>query len=177
MCDTSQDHHLLHVDELRNVPLFSYFLGEVSIESHMGTGREKSFGLVAAVEERELFGPLTWMNCWSNVFAGNTWIVYINMINIALINQIRVIYCCFSHLASTGKLWRISEYNVYLLTNVYRKFWVFSGSLNLIMVLWSTTNTQRALSAPIWFFTGCEWFRFSPDSCWGGKSYSVVQWW
>lgn len=41
MCDTSQHHHLLHVDELRNVPLSSYFLGEVSIESHMSrsTGR------------------------------------------------------------------------------------------------------------------------------------------
>lgn len=115
MCDTLQHHHLLHVDELRNVPLFSYFLGEVSIESHMGNGRQKSFGLVAAVEERELFGPLTWMNCWSNVFAGNTWIVYINMINIALINQIRVIYCCFSHSAPTGKLWRISQYKVHFL--------------------------------------------------------------
>lgn len=63
----------------------------------------------------ELFGLLTWMNCWSNVEAGNSWIVYINMINIALINHLSVIYCCFSHLALTRKLWRISP---------WRKLWV-----------------------------------------------------
>lgn len=50
---------------------------------------------VGGVEGWELFGPLTWMNCWSNVEAGNSWIVYINVINIALINHISVIYCCF----------------------------------------------------------------------------------
>lgn len=41
MCDTSQHHHLLRVDELRNAPLSSYFFEEVFIESHIGTSREK----------------------------------------------------------------------------------------------------------------------------------------
>lgn len=63
----------------------------------------------------ELLGPLTWMNCWRNVEAGNSWIVYINMINIALINHISVIYCGFSHLAPNGKLWRISQWSVHFL--------------------------------------------------------------
>lgn len=48
-----------------------------------------------AVQGGELFGLLTWMNCWGNVEAGNGWIVYINMINIALINHLSVIYRCF----------------------------------------------------------------------------------
>lgn len=38
--------------------------------------------------------------------------------------------------------------------SVYRKFWVFSGSLNWIMVLWSIAVIQRTINVPIWFFTG-----------------------
>lgn len=59
--------------------------------------RADSPALGLAVRGGELFGLLTWMNCWGNVDAGNGWIVYINMINIALINHLSVIYCRFFH--------------------------------------------------------------------------------
>lgn len=72
------------------------------------------------------------------------------MINIALINHLSVIYCRFSHLALTRKLWRISEWSFFLSSQ--RRFWVFSRSFSGILVLHSSHIIR--VSAPRWFFTG-----------------------
>lgn len=176
MFDTSQHHNLLHLDELRNVPLSSYFLRDISIESRMGTGRQKWFSLdVGSVEGRKLFGPLTWMNSWGNAEAGNSWVVYINMINIALINHINVIYCCFSHMAPTRDLWSISQRKVHFLPLFIQTVLGLSGSFNSIMVLQSTAITQRTINVPIWSLTSSWLILFSKNSCWGGTFCSMVQ--
>lgn len=105
--------------EMSRSPLISLEKSQLKV-TWAQAGRSRSVG-VAAVDERKLFRPLTWMNCWSNAEACNRWIVYINMINIALINQISVIYCCFSHLALTRKLWRTSAWSVqFLFVSSYR---------------------------------------------------------
>lgn len=145
MCDTWPHHRLLHADELRNAPSPFFISSEKSLLKVIWA-RADSPALGLAVRGGELFGLLTWMNCWSNVEAGNGWIVYINMINIALINHLSVIYCRFSHLALTGKLWRISQWSCFLSSQ--RKFWVSSG----ITVLRSTNI--MSVNVPRWFFTG-----------------------
>lgn len=94
------------------LPLLLFPWRSLYWKSHGCRQREGVWFGVGGVEGRELFGPLTWMNCWSNVAAGNSWIVYINVINIALINHISVIYCCFLHLAPTKKLLRISQWSI-----------------------------------------------------------------
>ena len=99
MCDTWPHHRLLHADELRNAPSPFFISSEKSLLKVIWA-RADSPALGLAVRGGELFNLLTWMNCWGNVEAGNGWIVYINMINIALINHLSVIYCCFSTLGS-----------------------------------------------------------------------------
>lgn len=94
----------------------------------------------------ELFGLLTWMNCWSNVEAGNSWIVYINMINIALINHLSVIYCCFSHLALTRKLWRISPWSPQKVLGPSAGWWSYRAP-----TLWVLMFPYGSLLVPVWF--------------------------
>lgn len=68
------------------------------------------------------------------------------MINIALINHISVIYCGFLTLGSERET--LENITVECTLPLHGKFGVFSGYLNKIMVLWSTTIIQRTINAP-----------------------------
>lgn len=162
MCDTWPHHRLLHADELRNAPSPFFISLEKSLLKVIWA-RADSPALGLAVRGGELFGLLTWMNCWGNVEAGNGWIVYINMINIALINHLSVIYCRFSHLALTRKLWRISQWSF---LSSQRRFWVFSRSFSEILVLHSSHMIRVRVPDGSWLVC----VRFCVNSCWGGKT-------
>lgn len=166
MCDTWPHHRLLHADELRNAPSPFFISSEKSLLKVI-RARAHSPALGLAVQEEELFGLLTWMNCWGNAEAGNGWIVYINMINIALINHLSVIYCRFSHLALTRKLWRISQWSFSF--SLQRRFWVFNRSFSGILVLHSSIIIR--VSAPRWLFTGLCQFLYKQLLRWknGGE--------
>lgn len=82
--------------EMSPFPLISLEKSQLKVIWAEAQGEVVWFGVGGVERGRALFGLLTWMNCWSNVEAGNSWIVYIKVINIALINHISVIYyCCF----------------------------------------------------------------------------------
>lgn len=134
-------------------PLISLEKSQLKVIWAEARGEAVWFGLGGVERCRGLSGLLTWMNCWSNVEAGNSWIVYINMINLALINHRSVIYYCFFY--TWLQPWNSGGY----LSGVYTSLFCIQQvlgpwcSLNWIMVQWSLT--KKLLMTPygsLWLF-------------------------
>lgn len=110
--------------EMSPFPLISLEKSQLKVIWAEARGEAVWFGLGGVERCRGLSGLLTWMNCWSNVEAGNSWIVYINMINLALINHRSVIYYCFFTLGSNHETLEDILVECTLPCFVHSKSWV-----------------------------------------------------